>query len=66
MFQITSSITIFFIQILFRDALCTKKKKMPGTPFGSEDDEAEWADEVLKPNSSENVDAHSLVWIFFF
>ena len=34
--------------------LCVPKK-MPGAPSGSEDNEDEWNDEVLKSNTSENV-----------
>ena len=41
-------------------------KRMPGSPSASEDDEAEGNDEVLKSDTNENVDEHSLEGIFFF
>jgi hypothetical protein len=40
-------------------------KKLPGSSSASEHDEAEGNDELMKTDTTENRDEHSLVGIFF-
>ena len=45
--------------------LCVPKR-LPGSPSASEDNEAEVNNDLLKTDTTENLNEHSLVGIFFF